>query len=704
VLGQGSTKRIREGATRNSHRAAHALGGRSPVSRRELGSIATLILSEGVSRALSFAYYIAAARLLAPAGFGIVRYTITLSLLAFGVMQVLVTVLGRELGASRGDDHRMSAVIGTSIALAVAGWLVSMLACAAAIVFQVTGKANAVGLLAVLSGYAVFQIYYAISWGLGRVRRMAITYAGGGALQLSALLAIAAVIHPGPAVALVLFGVSNLIPIALLEAIRPVIRGQALRVDSDTARRLARVGLPLLAAQVGYVVWASADQIWVQRSLGSRQSGLYGAAKNLSQLFLILPAGVNGVLMPRIAELRSRGDDLRARRMILGATAGVVVCSAIAALLAVALRTRLLVLLYGDAYSAGAAALAVLCVAMAIYAGFGTLTYSIVGWGRPGVYTTAIAVAAAVEVTYLGTVTATSPTQAAWASAASIAAGCVAALVHLHLARHPVVRRSNMQRHLIDTAVARARRIAGLAVHLPMLPVAIVRLRRARARATRPEELVDLAYSFNVAGIRINPWQVRSELEAWLQVVRERKPRVVVEIGTSSGGTLFLLAAAAAPDARLVSIDLPSGSFGGGYAWWRSWLYRSFAAQGQHIELLRADSHDVRVANRLRKLLGGEPIDLLFIDGDHSYDGVRADFETYSGLVARDGLVTFHDIVPGAVRADPVPARNELGPDPGEVPRFWNQISERFHAREIVADAGQGGYGIGILEGVGRRT
>jgi O-antigen/teichoic acid export membrane protein/predicted O-methyltransferase YrrM len=676
------------------------------VSRRELGSIATLIVSEGVSRALSFTYYIAAARLLAPAGFGVVRYTITLSLLAFGVMQVLVTVLGRELGAARGDDDRTSAVIGTSVALGVAGWLVSMLGCAAAIVFQVTGKANVVGLLAVLSGYAVFQIYYAISWGLGRVTRMAITYAGGGALQLAALLAIAAVIHPGPAVALVFFGLSNLVPIALLEAIRPVIRGRALRFDWDAARRLAKVGLPLLAAQVGYVVWASADQIWVQRSLGSRQSGLYGAAKNLSQLFLILPAGVNGVLMPRIAELRSRGEDLRARRMIQSVTAGVVVCSAVAALLAIALRTRLLVLFYGDAYSAGATALAVLCIAMAIYAGFGTFTYSIVGWGRPGVYTTAIAVAAAVEVTYLGTVTARSPAQAAWASATSIAAGCIAALAHLYLTRHPVVRRSNMQRHLTGLAVARARRVAGLAVHLPMLPVAIVRLRRARARATRPEELVDLAYSFNVAGIRINPWQVRSELEAWLQVVRERKPRVVVEIGTSSGGTLFLLAAAAAPDARIVSIDLPSGSFGGGYAWWRSWLYRSFAGRGQHIELLRADSHDVRVADRLRKLLAGEPIDLLFIDGDHSYDGVRADFETYSGLVARDGLVTFHDIVPGGAAAgtEPVLARNQLGPDPGDVPRFWNQISERFRAREIVADAGQGGYGIGILEGVGRRT
>jgi hypothetical protein len=35
---------------------------------------------------------------------------------------------------------------------------------------------------------------------------------------------------------------------------------------------------------------------------------------------------------------------------------------------------------------------------------------------------------------------------------------------------------------------------------------------------------------------------------------------------------------------------------------------------------------------------------MLFIDGDHTYDGVRQDYEMYAPLVRPGGLVGFHDI------------------------------------------------------------
>lgn len=36
-------------------------------------------------------------------------------------------------------------------------------------------------------------------------------------------------------------------------------------------------------------------------------------------------------------------------------------------------------------------------------------------------------------------------------------------------------------------------------------------------------------------------------------------------------------------------------------------------------------------------------IDLLFIDGDHSYEGVKKDFELYSKLLSDNGLIILHD-------------------------------------------------------------
>ena len=36
-------------------------------------------------------------------------------------------------------------------------------------------------------------------------------------------------------------------------------------------------------------------------------------------------------------------------------------------------------------------------------------------------------------------------------------------------------------------------------------------------------------------------------------------------------------------------------------------------------------------------------IDLLFIDGDHSYEGVKLDFELYSKLLSPKGVIILHD-------------------------------------------------------------
>ncbi|HTQ79447.1 MAG TPA: class I SAM-dependent methyltransferase [Thermoanaerobaculia bacterium] len=179
--------------------------------------------------------------------------------------------------------------------------------------------------------------------------------------------------------------------------------------------------------------------------------------------------------------------------------------------------------------------------------------------------------------------------------------------------------------------------------------------------------------------------QRKTEILGLLEEVRAAAPRVVVEIGTASGGTLFLFSRMAAPDALLVSLDLPGGPFGGGYASWRIPLYRSFAVERQQILLLRGDSQSAELRERLQASLQGRPIDFLFIDGDHRYAGVRADFAAYAPLVRPGGLIAFHDILPDARQ-------------PGmEVSRFWREVSQRFPAREFIEQPDEAGYGIGLL-------
>jgi predicted O-methyltransferase YrrM len=201
------------------------------------------------------------------------------------------------------------------------------------------------------------------------------------------------------------------------------------------------------------------------------------------------------------------------------------------------------------------------------------------------------------------------------------------------------------------------------------------------------DEALEYAYAARPAAFKISPIQVRSELRNFLKFVQKLRPRSILEIGTGRGGTLFLLARVAAPDAVLVSVDLSSLKdlrFGGGDVSRRRPLFEAFAIDSQRVHFLVGDSHAAETRERVGKVFAGAAVDLLLIDGDHTAEGVKRDFELYSDLVGPGGVVALHDIVDG---------RPEFV---GGVPDFWRSIKTR-DALEFIADSRQGGYGIGVL-------
>jgi predicted O-methyltransferase YrrM len=193
-----------------------------------------------------------------------------------------------------------------------------------------------------------------------------------------------------------------------------------------------------------------------------------------------------------------------------------------------------------------------------------------------------------------------------------------------------------------------------------------------------PEDLVDIALK-NAA---IRPIQDRAEFLEFAQLIAAQRPKNVLEIGTFRGGTLFVLARLSHPDATLISLDLPDSGFGSFSRKLQEPLFRSFTRSRQRLLLLREDSHSEETRSRVAKTLNA-PLDLLFIDGDHSYPGVKSDYEMYSPLVREAGIIAFHDIA------------NTLT-DYG-VGRFWNEVKNSFKYREIVNLSAAEAPGIGVL-------
>jgi predicted O-methyltransferase YrrM len=91
-------------------------------------------------------------------------------------------------------------------------------------------------------------------------------------------------------------------------------------------------------------------------------------------------------------------------------------------------------------------------------------------------------------------------------------------------------------------------------------------------------------------------------------------------------------------------------------------MRRNLAAAGveHRVEIIRSTSTEAAKG-------WSRPIDLLFIDGDHSYEGVKNDWNLFHPFVRPGGVVLFHDTAwqlenPGTMRAD-------MG-----VPRFVDEL------------------------------
>lgn len=216
----------------------------------------------------------------------------------------------------------------------------------------------------------------------------------------------------------------------------------------------------------------------------------------------------------------------------------------------------------------------------------------------------------------------------------------------------------------------------------------IERLRLLERKLQSRQARFAIPFVFRGSGFfkKIEPRQNPLEIERLYQRVCELSPRSILEIGTARGGTLYLWMQAATDDAVVVSVDLPGGDFGGAYPECRAPFYQAFARPSQQLHLLRCDSHAPEAFVRVKALFKAKPVDFAFIDGDHTYEGVKADFRLYGPLVRPGGLIGFHDILQRPDQPDI------------QVDRFWKEIRGAYDTEEIIGPDSSGRkIGIGLI-------
>lgn len=166
-----------------------------------------------------------------------------------------------------------------------------------------------------------------------------------------------------------------------------------------------------------------------------------------------------------------------------------------------------------------------------------------------------------------------------------------------------------------------------------------------------------------------DPWELAQLVDLYLRI----EPRRVLEIGTNDGGTLFCWAQLAAPFSIIVSVDLGErDQYKENAPHFDSWLAPSVG-----LHTIVGDSH---ATETIKEIISYGPYDFIFIDGDHSYEGVCADWETALRVAAPRAVIALHDII--CTRTP----EEDLTYGPCDVSYLWQEIKlDTYRVEEFIA-------------------
>lgn len=186
---------------------------------------------------------------------------------------------------------------------------------------------------------------------------------------------------------------------------------------------------------------------------------------------------------------------------------------------------------------------------------------------------------------------------------------------------------------------------------------------------------VDAAFNRVTRRMEQHPDEIRPFAE-WLY---RRQPVNAVEIGVRHGGTASLW------------LELCSGIVVGvdwlgqdGLGENTLTLAEEMMTENDRYRFVCGDSHKMDTFYKVLDRLNGSLIDLLFLDGDHTLEGITADYYLYKGLVRSGGCIAFHDIVD-------TPFIRSVGHG---VCDFWKQLEGSKREFNIKGEWG----GIGVIE------
>jgi predicted O-methyltransferase YrrM len=188
-------------------------------------------------------------------------------------------------------------------------------------------------------------------------------------------------------------------------------------------------------------------------------------------------------------------------------------------------------------------------------------------------------------------------------------------------------------------------------------------------------EIANDRYLFSILNYVPSAWTGHAPFLKFL--IRELKPAVFVELGVHNGFSYFVGCQS------IQECNLSTKAFGIDH--WAGDSQAGFfdASIYQTVKLINKKYESFstlikKTFNEAKANFENSTVDLLHIDGFHSYESVKEDFESWLPKMSNHGIVLFHDI---HVRRESF-----------EVYKFWGELKSKYKTMEFT-----GAHGLGVL-------
>lgn len=175
----------------------------------------------------------------------------------------------------------------------------------------------------------------------------------------------------------------------------------------------------------------------------------------------------------------------------------------------------------------------------------------------------------------------------------------------------------------------------------------------------------------------VKPYGWIGHLPFAIQLIKQKKPEVLVELGTHTGNSFCGFCQCISENkisTKAFAVDTWEGDFQAGS--YNDSVYKEISryvnSNFPFASLMKMTFDDA-----LEKF-DNSSIDILHIDGLHTYEAVKHDFETWLPKMKNDGVILFHDIAE---------KKEDFG-----VYLLWEQLKEKYQTLEFEHN-----HGLGIL-------